>query len=78
MSLKYLLDEHVDPLYQTQILRRAPDLTIWMIGDAGAPKKSTPDPDILIWCEDRNFVLVTNTIRNDETHIRNQEEQRKC
>ncbi len=69
MSLKYLLDEHVDPLYQTQMLRRAPELTIWKVGDAGAPKKSTSDPDILIWCEDRDFVLVTSNRHTMPVHL---------
>lgn len=33
MSLKYLLDENVDPVYQTQLLRREPSVVVWAVGD---------------------------------------------
>jgi hypothetical protein len=33
MSLKYLLDENVDLVYQTQLLRREPSLVTWRAGD---------------------------------------------
>ena len=54
------MDENVDPLYQIQLLRREPKLIVWAVGDEGAPPKSTLDPEILIWCEEHGFVLVTN------------------
>jgi hypothetical protein len=69
MSLNYLLDEHVDPLYQTQILRRVPELTVWLVGGLGAPRKGTLDPDILIWCEEHDFVLVTNNRHTMPDHL---------
>ena len=50
-SVRYLLDEHVDPTLRAQLVRHAPDLVVWMIGDPGAPKRGTLDPDILLWCE---------------------------
>ena len=37
MINRYLLDEHVHPEYRTQILRREPNLTVFIIGDPGAP-----------------------------------------
>lgn len=60
MSLKFLLDENVDPVYPTQLRRREPYLVVRAVGDPGCPPKSTLDPEILIWCEVYDFVLVTN------------------
>ena len=60
MTIQYLLDEHIAPLYRTQLVRQAPDLVVRMIGDPDAPPKGTLDPEILIWCETHNFILVTN------------------
>ncbi|NMF86821.1 hypothetical protein [Nodosilinea sp. P-1105] len=54
MSLQYLLDEHIPPLYRTQLVRREPELIVRIIGDPDAPAKGTLDPDILIWCEVHN------------------------
>lgn len=69
MTIRYLMDENVDPLYQTQLLRREPDLVVWAVGDEGAPPKSTLDPDILIWCEEHGFVLVTNNRTSMPPHL---------
>jgi hypothetical protein len=69
MNLQYLLDEHVDALYRTQLLRRLPSLIVWCIGDPNAPPKGTLDPDILIWCETHNFVLVTNNRASMPVHL---------
>jgi hypothetical protein len=69
MALRYLLDEHIDPALRTQMLRTAPDLEVWIIGDPGAPPRGTLDPDILIWCEDNDFVLVTNNRRSMPRHL---------
>ncbi|MBW4591871.1 MAG: hypothetical protein KME46_02825 [Brasilonema angustatum HA4187-MV1] len=39
---------------------REPDIIIKVVGEPKTPPKSTLDPEILCWCEDNNFVLVTN------------------
>jgi hypothetical protein len=41
MNIQYLIDENLPPLYREQLLRRQPDLTVWMIGEPGVPSKST-------------------------------------
>jgi hypothetical protein len=69
MSLKYLLDENVDPVYQTQLRRREPDLVVRAVGNPGCPPKSTLDPEILIWCEVYDFVLVTNNRTSMPPHL---------
>src|SRR5262245_2253020 len=69
MSVRYLLDENVDPVYCVQLNRQKPELTVWAVGDPGAPKKSTLDPEILRWCEDHKFVLVTNNRASMPLHL---------
>jgi hypothetical protein len=59
-AIRFLLDENIDPLYRQELLRRAPAMIVWRVGDISAPSASTLDPQILIWCELHAFILVTN------------------
>ena len=45
--LRYLLDENVDSLYASELIRRDPALVVWRVGAPGAPPKGTSDPHIL-------------------------------
>jgi hypothetical protein len=56
--LRYLLDEHLLHLAEP-LRRRAPERTIWWIGDGEAPARGSPDSAILSWCEEHDAVLVT-------------------
>jgi Domain of unknown function (DUF5615) len=67
--LKYLIDENVDLIYLTQIRRRNPDIVIRAVGGIAAPKKGTLDPEILKWCEEKQFVLVTNNRKSMPPHL---------
>jgi hypothetical protein len=67
--MRYLLDEHIPLLYRTQLLRLAPGLTVWAIGDPGAPLYGTLDPQILAWCEEHDFLLVTNNRASMPQHL---------
>src|SRR5262249_32670542 len=69
MKVKYLLDENVDLEYRFQLIRHNPTLTVWAVNDPGAPAKETPDPDILRWCEEHDFILVTNNRRSMPRHL---------
>lgn len=69
MSIQYLLDENLPPLYREQLSRQQNLVTIWMIGDPGVPPKSTLDPEILMWCEKNNFILVTNNRASMPRHL---------
>ncbi len=69
MTLKYLLDENVDPLYALQLRRLNPDLVIRVIGEPATPPKGTLDPEILCWCEENNFILVTNNRTSMPVHL---------
>ncbi len=67
----YLLDEHVPSLFRFQLSRHQPDLRVWKIGDAGAPPFQTSDPEILRWCEEHDFLLVTNNRHTMPVHLVN-------
>jgi hypothetical protein len=69
--VSYLLDENVDPVYASELIRRDRNLIVWRIGAPGAPPKGTSDPDLLIWCEAHAFVLVTNNRKSVPAHLQN-------
>lgn len=67
--IQYLLDENVNPVYKIQLRQRQPDLTIWVVGEPKTPPKGTLDAEILLWCEDYNFILVTNNQTSMPVHL---------
>lgn len=70
-AIRFLLDENIDPLYRQELLRRESSLVVWKVGDVSAPPDSTLDPDILIWCEQYSFILVTNNRKSMPSHLQN-------
>ena len=70
MSLRYLLDENVHPLYKIQLRRKQPQLMVWQVGEPTTPPKATLDPEILCWCEEYGFILVTNNRASMPGHLR--------
>ncbi|MFN0112003.1 MAG: DUF5615 family PIN-like protein [Blastocatellia bacterium] len=69
-EIRYLLDEHVNPRLRKALKRLAFDIVVWRVGDPGAPALSTTDPEILRWCEERGFSLVTNDRESMPVHLR--------
>ena len=67
--IKYLLDENINPLYLDQLRRRRPDLSFRAVGEINTPAKGTLDPDILLWCEEHDYILVTNNRRSMPVHL---------
>jgi hypothetical protein len=68
--LKYLIDENVNPLYVVQLRRLQSELVVWSIGEPNTPPKGTLDPTILLWCEEYNFILVTNNRSSMPIHLK--------
>jgi uncharacterized protein DUF5615 len=68
-EIKYLLDEHVNPRLRKALKQLAPDIVVWRIGDPGTPHLGTLDPEILLWCEDCSFSLVTNNRVSMPVHL---------
>lgn len=69
MALKYLMDENVDPTYINQLRRLKPDLFVLAVGELTAPLRGTLDPEILCWCEEHEFILVTNNRKSMPVHL---------
>ncbi|WP_414562739.1 MULTISPECIES: hypothetical protein [unclassified Anabaena] len=69
MALKYLIDENVAPIYTVQLRRLKPDLFVLAIGDLTTPQKETLDPEILLWCEANDFILVINHRKSMPVHL---------
>ncbi|MBD2092738.1 DUF5615 family PIN-like protein [Microcoleus sp. FACHB-1515] len=67
--MKFLLDENVDRAYKIQLLQQVSQLEDMIIGEAGAPPKGTLDPKVLEWCEQNDFVLVTNNRSSMPVHL---------
>ncbi len=63
------MDENLNPLYKTQLLLKQSELIVCAVGDPGFPPKGTLDPEILLWCEENNFILVTNNRKSMPTHL---------
>jgi hypothetical protein len=52
------------------MILRYPELTLWRIGDAGAPPLGSLDPVVLNWCDRANCILVTNNRKSMPVHLR--------
>ena len=66
---RFLIDENISPQHRTQLLNHEPSLTVLVIGDEDTPPKSTPDPEILEWCEQHQFILITNNQESMPQHL---------
>ena len=66
---RFLIDENISPEYRTQLLNHEPSLKVLVVGDEGAPARSTPDPEILKWCEQNQFNLITNNRKSMPQHL---------
>jgi hypothetical protein len=64
-----LFDENVDPAVSHGLSRIDIEAGLWCIGDPGAPQRGTPDPDILVWCEDHDAWLVTHNRASMPVHL---------
>jgi hypothetical protein len=63
------MDENLDPLYKRQLLLKKPDLIVYAVGDPGTPPKGTLDPEILCWCQENDFILITNNRKSMPVHL---------
>ena len=66
---RYLIDENISPKYRTQLHNHESSLKVLVVGGEGAPARSTSDPEILVWCEQNNFTLVTKDKKTMRPHL---------
>jgi hypothetical protein len=69
-EIQYLIDENVDDSLRKGLHLHYPEIVVWRIGDPDAPPFGTLDSDILLWCEERDFSLVTNNRDSMPVHLK--------
>jgi hypothetical protein len=69
-TIKYLLDEHVNPILKRGLKSRQPMMIVWRVGEPNSPPRGTKDPEILLWCEQHTFLLITNNRSSMPIHLR--------
>lgn len=74
MPLKFLLDENLrGPLwnaFQRQNVAAEEPLDIPCVGDPAAPPLGTKDPELLVWLEENDRILVTRDKSSMPGHLR--------
>ncbi len=65
----FLLDEHLPKWWRREIVRLAPGVQVWRVGDHGAPPLRSPDPILLEWCEVQGCVLLTDNRKSMPVHL---------
>jgi len=68
-GIRLLLDENVPAAIETALHRRTAVADVLRVGRADAPPKGTTDPDLLIWCEGADAILVTLDRRTMPEHL---------
>jgi hypothetical protein len=68
-AVKFLLDEHVPLVVVTELRRLALEIEIDRIGGLGTPARGTPDPNLLLWCEEHGYSLVTHNRKSMPRHL---------
>jgi hypothetical protein len=66
----FLLDENVAPVLRRELVRHAPGIVVWRVGDPATVPLSTSDPEILRWCEKHGALLVTYNRASMPVHLR--------
>ena len=59
MKPRFLLDEHINSAIQRQLCRLESQIEVLRIGNPDAPPIGTADPDILVWLEQEDYILIT-------------------
>jgi len=67
----YLFDENLPEALADALHARNDTIPVHWIGDGIAPPKGAPDPEILKWMEEHQFVLVTNNRGSMPIHLAN-------
>jgi hypothetical protein len=69
--IRFLIDENLASLYREQLLRLEPAPVVRAVGDPDAPPRGAPDEEILRWCEENDFLLVTDNRSTMPVHLAN-------
>ena len=69
MKVRFLLDENLSGRLKLALLRLEPDIDIVRVGEPHAPASGTLDPDILVYVEATQRLLVTDNRRSMPAHL---------
>ena len=69
MKPRFLLDENLPPRFKLAILRLNPEIDILRVGDSNAPALGTLDPDILIYLQQSQGILLTDNRKSMPEHL---------
>jgi len=58
-QVRYLIDESARLSVVAALRRAEPTMDVWRVGQASMPPFGTLDPDILVFCEQQQRVLVS-------------------
>jgi hypothetical protein len=68
-TVRFFCDEPVAVFPADAVLRKEPAIEVWCVGQGTMPPKGTPDPDLLIFAEDRHYLFLTLDRKTMATHI---------
>ena len=69
MRPRFLLDENMARAIQRQLQRLNSEIDVKLVGDAEVPPRGTSDPDILMWIEHNDYILVTKNRKTMPKHF---------
>ncbi|NJP10344.1 MAG: DUF5615 family PIN-like protein [Leptolyngbyaceae cyanobacterium RU_5_1] len=69
MKIRFLLDENLSKQIKVAVLRFNTFIDILSVGDAGAPKFGTLDPEILCYLETSQRLLITDNRKSMPGHL---------
>ena len=69
MRLRLLLDENLSPRLKVALQRLTSSVDIARVGDEGAPPLGTSDPDLLLFLERAQRLLVTDNRSSIPDHV---------
>lgn len=69
MKVRFLLDENLSPKLKLAVFRLNPQSDILRVGDSGAPAFGTLDPDVLMYLEREQRILLTDNRASMPSHL---------
>jgi hypothetical protein len=69
MKVRFLLDENLPPRLKLAVFRLNPEIDILRVGDEATPSLGTLDPEILVYLQQSQRILLTDNRKSMPEHI---------
>ena len=69
MKVRFLMDENLSPRLKLAVLRLNPEIDMLRVGDEGTPSFGTLDPEILVYLQKSQRILLTDNRKSMPEHI---------